>query len=134
MGPHRTSWLGSIFVVLALVVSSGLVGVRPHRMHGDDMSGHHPAPVAFAAAAPSAPLVMEHGAGSHPGHPMGGGPTCPCAGACLDGTPVMLAAEAPALLASSPESEEALAPEPAQPVFLSPTAHLRPLPNAPPLA
>jgi hypothetical protein len=134
MAPHRTSWLGSIFAVLALVVSSGLVGVRPHGMHEHDMSAEHRAPVAFAAAAPSAPVAMQHGAAPHRGHPMGGGATCPCAGACLDGIPVMLAAEAPTLLESPPESEETVLPEPALPVRGDPTAYLRPLPNAPPLA
>jgi len=132
MGPHRTTTLGSISAVLALVVSSGLAGVCPHAVPEHDTPE-------ISAAMPHEHAGMDHAAmhhegGPHSEHPaQGPNPNCVCAGACLNGAPLKQAA-APTLVAAPLALSQHASPEPTLPLYRSPTAYLRPLPNAPPLA
>jgi len=88
---------------------------------------------------PDAHAEMHHAAMHHQGSPhsehpaQGPNPNCVCAGACLNGAPLKQAS-APTLASVPLVSSRHASPEPALPVFRSPTAYLRPLPNAPPLA
>jgi len=132
MGSHRTSKLGSISAVLALVVSSGLAGVCPHTVpeRGSPQ---------ITAEMPDAHAEMHHAAMQHEGSPhsehppQGPNPNCVCAGACLNGAPLKQAAK-PTLVSVPRVSSQDASPAPTLPVLRDPTAFLRPLPNAPPLA
>lgn len=123
----------SIVALFAVVASSGVGSVRPHCPPGHDMGAMRGRPAAMVPAAMAHRLGMDLSGESHPGHPTSTNPNCTCAGACMDGRSPVVRSVAPTLAGPPAEARARSASAPMLPLLGSPTAYLRPLPNAPPL-